>query len=81
MSNGFNSTAVFYSQTRCQTNGHSSTHLMNEAELNGALRAGELAASSEYDSKGLLKFWMVMVALGYLPGLASWLSHRWPFAI
>jgi hypothetical protein len=48
---------------------------MNESELNGALYAAELAATEDYSGKGMLRFWLAIVALGCLPLVAKWIAH------
>lgn len=50
-------------------------HKMNEPELNGALYAAELAANEDYSGKGMLRFWLVIVALGCLPLVAKWIEN------
>jgi hypothetical protein len=48
---------------------------MNESELNGALYAAELAANEDYSGKGMLRFWLAIVALGCLPLVAKWIEN------
>ena len=50
---------------------------INGSELNGALQAVELAATEDYCCKGMLSFWLAIVALGCWPLVAKWIAHFW----
>jgi hypothetical protein len=50
---------------------------MNESELNCARQAAEFAATGDYSGKGMLRFWLAIVALGCLPLVVKWIENFW----